>query len=119
MSDLVKEQLKSWQSWLEDNSAQDIAIEEMKDVSDLCDYSILATVKNSRHMAHLSEEAMTHAKDMDVSLIHADGLDNREWVVLDFGIYLIHFFLPETREKYKLEHLWSELRNEDKKEKYL
>ncbi|MBP3227255.1 MAG: ribosome silencing factor [Bacteroidaceae bacterium] len=36
------------------------------------------------------------------------GLDNAEWVALDYGTVMVHIFLPEPREYYDLEHLWDD-----------
>jgi ribosome-associated protein len=112
----VKKELQKWEVWLDENNAGDIDTECIADISDLCDYVITATVNNSRHMAHLSESAMSFAKSLDASLINADGLDSREWVVLDFGIYMIHLFLPDTREKYNLVDLWKDIKKEKSQE---
>ena len=37
-----------------------------------------------------------------------DGYAASEWVVIDYGHLLVHIFLPETRERYRLEDLWSD-----------
>ena len=99
--------IKSWCQWLEENKAEDVQVIQLKEVSDIVDDMIVATALNTRHMAHLSEDAMRHAKTIDVSLWSADGLDGREWVVLDFGDYMIHLMLPETRLTINFEEHWT------------
>lgn len=37
-----------------------------------------------------------------------DGYRNCEWIVIDYGEVMVHVFLPETRERYRLEELWSD-----------
>lgn len=37
-----------------------------------------------------------------------DGYTNSEWIVIDYGPVLVHIFLPEARQKYNLEELWSD-----------
>ena len=37
-----------------------------------------------------------------------DGYGASEWIVLDYGHVLVHIFLPETRERFRLEELWSD-----------
>lgn len=37
-----------------------------------------------------------------------DGYGNSQWIVLDYGSALVHIFLPEVRERYNLEELWSD-----------
>lgn len=37
-----------------------------------------------------------------------DGYQNSEWIVIDYGDALVHVFMPETRQRYNLEELWSD-----------
>ncbi|MDE5968019.1 MAG: RsfS/YbeB/iojap family protein, partial [Muribaculaceae bacterium] len=37
-----------------------------------------------------------------------DGYANSEWIVIDYGDTLVHVFLPEARQRYNLEDLWSD-----------
>mgnify|MGYP004442723303 FL=1 len=51
----------------------------------------------------------------DYLLLHAgikpynyDGYGNSEWIVIDYGHALVHIFVPQVRERYNLEELWSD-----------
>ena len=57
---------------------------------------------------------MRFAKSRGEGLIAADGLDTREWVVLDFGIYMVHIFLPETRARLAIEDFWNKHKKREK-----
>ena len=98
--------VESWVEWLEENKAEDIQVVNVSEVSDVVDNMVVATTLNTRHMAALSEDAMRYAKTIDASLLSADGLDGREWIVLDFGDYMIHLMLPEIRLNINLEEHW-------------
>lgn len=37
-----------------------------------------------------------------------DGYQNSQWIVIDYGDTFVHVFLPETRQYYNLEELWSD-----------
>ena len=39
---------------------------------------------------------------------HVVGLENAQWVAMDYGDVLVHIFLPDVREFYDLEHLWED-----------
>ena len=75
---------------------------------------ILATALNGRHLGVNAEEAMLHAKKLGSGLMAADGLDGREWVVLDFGDLMIHLMLPEVRERLDLEEHFATLHSQKK-----
>ena len=47
-------------------------------------------------------------EDADLKPFNADGRQNAEWVVMDYGDIWVHIFLPEARQRYKLEELWSD-----------
>ena len=94
---------KDWTAWLAEQKAEDVEIIELNGTSDVTDSVLVATALNSRHIAHLAEDAMRYAKTLNVSLIAGDGMAGREWVVLDFGIYMIHFMLPEVRARIDIE----------------
>ncbi len=40
--------------------------------------------------------------------VHTDGYRNSQWIILDYGSVMIHVFLPDTREFYGLDELWSD-----------
>lgn len=50
----------------------------------------------------------TLQKEADVKPFNYDGYQNSQWIVIDYGDTLVHIFLPDTREFYNLEELWSD-----------
>lgn len=42
--------------------------------------------------------------------LSSDGYRNASWIILDYGDYMIHIFLPDERRRYNLEELWSDAR---------
>lgn len=47
-------------------------------------------------------------KEAGVKPYNYDGYRNSQWIVIDYGDVFVHVFLPETREYYNLEELWSD-----------
>lgn len=45
---------------------------------------------------------------MDESPIAVQGLENCEWVAMDYGDVMVHLFLPEARDHYQLETMWAD-----------
>lgn len=50
----------------------------------------------------------TLQKEADVKPFNYDGYQNSQWIVIDYGDTFVHIFLPDTREFYNLEELWSD-----------
>lgn len=103
------ELIDQWIAYLEESDVEEVVYFDLSKASDIVDYVVLGSAKNTRHMAHVSEDAMRWSKERGYGLIAADGLDSGEWVVLDYGHYMIHLLLPETRYRIDLESFWEKL----------
>ncbi|MCH5230944.1 MAG: ribosome silencing factor [Muribaculaceae bacterium] len=47
-------------------------------------------------------------KNLDIKPYNYDGYKNSQWIIIDYGDIMVHVFLPEYREFYSLEDLWSD-----------
>lgn len=47
-------------------------------------------------------------KNLDIKPYNYDGYRNSQWIVIDYGDLMVHVFLPEFREFYNIEDLWSD-----------
>lgn len=75
----------------------------------ICDLFVLTSGRNSRQVKTIAEEVEARVKAAGGgSPLRVEGLDQAEWVLLDFGDFAVHVFLDETRRYYELERLWSD-----------
>lgn len=47
-------------------------------------------------------------KELNEKPVRVVGLENAQWVAMDYGDVLVHIFLPDVRQYYDLEHLWAD-----------
>ena len=47
-------------------------------------------------------------KNLDLKPYNYDGYKNSQWIIIDYGDIMVHVFIPEFREFYNLEDLWSD-----------
>ena len=47
-------------------------------------------------------------KNLDIKPYNYDGYKNSQWIIIDYGDVMVHVFLPEFRDFYNLEELWSD-----------
>ncbi len=90
-----------------DNRGQDITILDMRELTPVFDYFVIAN-GTSRRQLHAMSEEIDHAleDDMGDKRMGIEGYNESLWVLLDYGDVVIHLFEPETRKYYALEELW-------------
>ncbi|MCC5831442.1 MAG: ribosome silencing factor [Chlamydiales bacterium] len=81
---------------------------DVQKVSTLTDFFIIAEGNVDKHVIALAKEVISALKKEGESPIHVEGLDQGDWVVIDYLELVIHLFKPGIREKYRLEELWHE-----------
>lgn len=94
--------------------AQDIEILDLRDLSDMCDYFVIATANNTPQLHAVLDEIDEQIKQhADEDPLSHEGLSGREWILLDYGAVVVHVFSAEARAFYRLEHLWGDAKRVD------
>ncbi|CCB86298.1 MULTISPECIES: ribosome silencing factor [Parachlamydia] len=92
-----------------DKKGSNILALDVRDVSTLTDYFVIAEGTVDRHVTSIASTILDAVKPLGLTPLHVEGKDG-EWVIIDFGDILIHLFVPELREKYALESLFGKAR---------
>ncbi|MDH3611893.1 MAG: ribosome silencing factor [Gammaproteobacteria bacterium] len=92
---------------LDDIKAHDIVKLDVRDMTTVTDYMIVASGTSSRHVQALVENVAEKVKAAGYKPIGIEGEEGGEWVLLDLQDALVHVMLPKVREFYNLEKLWS------------
>jgi ribosome-associated protein len=92
---------------LDDVKAQDIVRLDVRNMTTVTDYMVVASGTSNRHVKALVDRVAERAKEAGHRPIGIEGEDGGEWVLLDLRDALVHVMLPKVREFYNLEKLWS------------
>jgi len=92
---------------LEEVKAKDITVLDVRDMTEVTDYMVVASGTSNRHVKALIENVTEKAKAAGHRPIGVEGEDGGEWVLLDLQDALVHVMQPKVREFYNLEKLWS------------
>jgi ribosome-associated protein len=92
---------------LEEVKAKDITVLDVRDMTEVTDYMVVASGTSNRHVKALIENVTEKAKAAGHRPIGVEGEDGGEWVLLDLQDALVHVMRPKVREFYNLEKLWS------------
>jgi ribosome-associated protein len=91
-----------------DKKALDIVTINMKKVSSVCDYFVIASGASTTQVRAIADNISRKLKEKGARLWHLEGEREALWILLDFGDVVAHIFLEETRRFYDLEHLWGD-----------
>ena len=93
-------------SALEDIKARDIVVLDVRNMTALFDYVIVASADSTRQTRSLARHVLDKAKESDVIPIGTEGEGSGEWVLVDLGDIVVHVMQPAVRDYYNLEELW-------------
>ncbi len=93
--------------------AEDVVVLELAEGSGLADGFTIATGKNQRQVVAIVDAIEEKLRQEGVKPRHLEGYPRREWVLMDYGPFVVHVFTPRSREFYDLERLWGGARREE------
>ncbi len=92
-----------------DKKGIDLKLLDVRSISTLTDYLLLASGRSDRQVQAIAENIKTELKDQhNILPLAIEGMDKGRWVLIDYGEFMVHVFQQAVREFYDLEGLWSE-----------
>ena len=91
---------------------QDIVVMDLRGVSTIADFFVIATGTSQPQLAALAEAAEETLKNEGLIMSHTEGTRTGNWVLLDFGAIIVHLFDKDSRQFYNLERVWGDARVE-------
>lgn len=90
------------------NRGRDIVVLDLRELTPVFDYFVIATGASRRQLHSISEEIdQIFERDFGDRRRGLEGYAESRWILLDFGDVVVHLFDEETRAYYALEQLWS------------
>lgn len=89
-------------------NAENVLLLDVKPLTTVCDCFVIASAPTrvqTRDIAKKIEDALT---DKEVKWLRVQGRDEASWILLDYGMVIVHVFLSQEREFYDLEGRWSQ-----------
>ena len=91
-----------------DTKAQDVVILDLRSVTDMTDFFVIASGTSDTHTRSIGEHVIEAMKKEGSPVHHVEGLEKGRWVLLDFVDFVVHVFHPTLRSFYQLERLWAD-----------
>jgi ribosome-associated protein len=91
---------------LEDMKGQDIRVLDVRGMTDVTDFMVVASGTSDRHVKSIADHARERLREQGIRPLGTEGEQGGDWVLMDFGDVVLHVMLPKTRAFYELEKLW-------------
>ena len=91
-----------------EEKADEALVMEVADLTIVAEAFVLITGRNINHNRSMADAIIEKLTEAGEKLLHNDGYEEGRWIVLDFGIVMVHLFRQEEREYYNLEKLWGD-----------
>ena len=90
--------------------ATDPIVLAVGDVLSITDFFVIVSGSNPRQVRTIADEVEEQIREAGgPTPLRVEGLDDLHWVLVDYGEFVVHVFLQETRDYYELERLWSDV----------
>ena len=103
----AEEQAKAIKAALEDRKGTDVKVYDVRGMSQLADFFVVATGAAAPHLKALVAETQAAMKAAGVQSFRTSGDPESGWIVVDYIDVVVHVFSPEARAYYALEKLWA------------
>lgn len=98
---------------LMEKQGEDVKVLDLRGISDVCDFFVLATGTSDVHVKALARHLRDALLDVKEKPRGIEGMDDGRWALLDFFDVVVHVFKTDVREYFQLERLWGDARTMD------
>lgn len=95
-------------SILMDNKAEDVVVLDLRKITDMADFFIVASGTSDTHVRSSANHVLDSLKEAGIRVQSVEGMEQGRWVLLDYVDFVVHVFHPSLRSFYQLERLWGD-----------
>jgi ribosome-associated protein len=89
-----------------EKKAIDPVVLDLREIASFTDYFVIFTGANERQVQAISDEVYDQLKKAGSPAARVEGYKTAEWILLDYGDFVVHVFEQKARRFYDLERLW-------------
>jgi ribosome-associated protein len=90
-----------------EKKAENVILLDIGKVSSLTGHFVVATGTTTRQTQAIADGILDNLRGRGLRPLGVEGMIQGEWILMDYGYFLVHIFTPEKRGFYDLERLWS------------
>lgn len=114
----VDDEIKLALQCASEKKAIDITVLDLREITSFTEFFLIANGTNQRQVQAIADEISEQLKkQMKFKAIRIEGYSAAEWVLLDYGDFIVHIFNKKSRDFYELERLWRDAKRVELPEK--
>lgn len=90
----------------DDRKALNVVVLRLIPLTEFTDYFIICTGSSTRQTQAIADAVTEKLKEVKLRPMHTEGYNTAEWILMDYGTFVVHIFTEESRMFYDLERLW-------------
>jgi ribosome-associated protein len=87
---------------------EDVLLLDIRTMSAIADYFVICSGTSERQLQAIYDAIRTGMQELGVRVFHAEGTPASGWILMDYGVVIVHVLSPPTRRYYNLEQLWKD-----------
>lgn len=91
---------------LEDKKAEDIRVIDIREISTIADFFVIANGTNANQLAAMRDAVDEELYKAGYHTKQVEGNQNSTWILMDYNDIIVHIFSDESRTFYDLERIW-------------
>ncbi len=90
----------------ESKKALDLRLLDLQGISSFTDYFLICSGSNSRQNHAIGDEIGERLAALGFKPVSMEGYESANWILMDYGDFVVHIFSEQARSFYDLERLW-------------
>jgi ribosome-associated protein len=90
----------------EEKKALGVVVLKLSAITEFTDYFVICAGNSTRQTQAIADAVIEELKRIKARPLHTEGYNNAEWILIDYGAFVVHIFTEESRRFYDLERLW-------------
>jgi ribosome-associated protein len=100
----VKHSIKASQA----KKGEDILVLDLREISSFTDFFVIMHGNSTRQNVALYESVEEELRKQNIRPLSVEGAEHGEWILIDYGSFIVHVFSKAARAYYSLEKLWGD-----------
>lgn len=90
----------------DEKKAANILVLRLSAITEFTDYFVICSGNSTRQTQAIADEITEQFKKINLRPLNSEGYQTGEWILLDYGSFIVHIFTESSRQFYDLERLW-------------